>query len=144
MPCSFTALLWIPNLGTTICRLSQMYGITLKTCNKIHPKFALPFWHNLQRETCTFRSPSIVLLAWISRYGNLLQTKARHYDHWQQITTALTQQQQQQQQQKRNKVVWSKSSVFYSATMQDLHLPKIFSQQNKENLERTAKEFDKQ
>ena len=42
MPCSFTALLWIPNLGTTICSLSQTYGITSKTCNKIHPKFALP------------------------------------------------------------------------------------------------------
>ena len=36
------------------------------------------------------------------------------------------------------------SFTLYSGTMQDLHLPKIISQQNKENLERTAKEFDKQ
>ena len=28
--------------GSQICSLSQTYGITSKTCNKIHPKFALP------------------------------------------------------------------------------------------------------
>jgi hypothetical protein len=42
MSCSFPALLWISNLGTTISDLNQTRGKTSKTRNKVHPKSALP------------------------------------------------------------------------------------------------------
>jgi hypothetical protein len=59
MSCSFPALLWISNLGTTISNLYQTRGTTSKTRNKVHSKSALPLWHNLHPETYTLDLPPL-------------------------------------------------------------------------------------
>ena len=136
MPCSFTALLWIPNLAPqSVALVKRMESLQRRATKYI---LNLPF----RCDTTYNERPTLLNLLPLCYWHEFLdmvtfyKTNARHHDHWQQLTTALT---RQQQQQKRNNVVWSKSSVIYSGTMQNLHLPKIISQQNKENLECTAK-----